>query len=141
LAKIPDVNKPGKYIEKTPYLGDCDDLAKFSGYIAYVKFHCNSHIIHFLIGGNIHLGHAITYGIIEGKYHFWDNEYYRGGWDSVEAFMTEKYPGYIIYLHKPLKDVLEELYNEGHLEYAPVKPESKRPSRKRDCEDGICPIN
>jgi hypothetical protein len=141
LAKIPDVNNPKRTIEKTPYQGDCDDMAKWNGYLSYVVMHTNPYIIHFLIGGNIHLAHAIVYGIADGKYHFFDNHTYRGAWDSVKHFMEAKYPGYIIYFHEPLKDVLERLYKEGHLEYAPVEPESKKsPSKKKDCEDDVCPL-
>lgn len=140
LSKIPDVNKPGSFIEKTPYQGDCDDFVKWNGYLPYVVMHSNPWIIHFLINGNIHVAHAIVYGIADGKYHFFDNHAYRGAWDTKEAFMEAKYPGYVIYFHEPLKTVLERLWNEGHLKYAPIE-ERKSSSNKKSCEDGVCPID
>lgn len=142
LDKIPDVNKPGRIIEKTPYQADCDDFSVFSGYVAYVKLHCNSHIVHILCSTNVQLAHAVCYGIIDGKYHFWDNDYYRGAFDSVQDFVDTKYPGWIVYYHRALKEHLEELFLEGHLEYAPTEPARKsRASKKSDCKDGTCPIN
>lgn len=137
LSKIPDVNNPKRIIEKIPYNGDCDDMAHWNGYLSYVVMHADSYIIHFLMNGNIHVAHAITYGIVDGKYYFFDNMSYRGSWNSVEEFMTAKYPGYVIYFHKALKIVLEDLFNEGHLKYAPVS--TSRKSKTKACNiNGVC---
>lgn len=139
LSEIPDANKPGNTIHKTPYQGDCDDFASFNAYVAYVQFHYQPYIVYILNGGNIHMTHAICYGIIGGRYHFWDNTDYRGAFDSVDDFRDQKYPGWIIYFHKPLKEVLEDLYRKGHLEYAPVQTARKSTSKTKACPvDGVC---
>ena len=143
LSEIPDVNNPGRIIKKIPFRDDCDGFANFNPYVAYAALDYDCYVVFILNLGNIHVGHAISYGWEEAEKlncHVWDNQYYRGKWSNIQAYISAQYPNWIIYHHVTLEEELRELFKKGHLEYA-VKPESKRPSRKRDCEDGICPIN
>ena len=141
LSEIPDVNNPERIIKKTPYRGDCDDFANFNPYVAYSALDYDCYVVFILNLGNIHVAHAISYGWEEAEKlncHVWDNQLYRGKWSNIESYINTNYPNWIIYHHVTLEEELRELFKKGHLEYAPVKPESKRPSRERACEDGMC---
>lgn len=143
LSEIPDVNNPARIIKKTPFQGDCDDFANFNPYVAYAKLGYECYVVFILNLGNIHVAHAISYGWEEPERlncHVWDNQGYGGKWSNIESYINTNYPNWIIYHHVTLEEELRGLFKKGHLEYA-VKPESKRPSKKRDCEDGMCLIN
>ena len=143
LSEVPDVNNPGRIIKKIPFRDDCDGFANFNPYVAYAKLGYDCYVVFILNLGNIHVAHAISYGWEEKEKlncHVWDNQQYKGKWSNIDAFIKEYYPNWIIYHHVTLQEELTELFKRGHLEYMPVKPESKRPS-KRSCEDEICPIN
>ncbi len=142
LSEIPDVNKPGRIIKKTPYLGDCDDFANFNPYVAYSVLDYDCYVVFILNLGNIHVAHAISYGWEEPEKlncHVWDNQYYRGVWSNIEAYIKENYPNWIIYFHRPLEEYLRELFAKGHLEYAPNRPAQK--TSKKSSPKNICPLD
>ena len=144
LSEIPDVNNPGRIIKKIPFHDDCDGFANFNPYVAYAALNYDCYVVFILSLGNIHVAHAISYGWEEPEKlncHVWDNQLYRGKWSNIESYVNTNYPNWLIYHHVTLQEELTELFKKGHLEYAPVEPESKRPSKKKVCEDGMCLIN
>jgi len=143
ISEVPDVNKPGTIIKKIPFRDDCDGFANFNPYVAYAALNYDCFVV-FILNLNIHNAHAISYGWEEAEKlncHVWDNQLYRGKWSNISAYVKSNYPNWIVYHHVTLQEELTELFKKGHLEYAPVEPESKRPSKKKVCEDGICLID
>jgi len=137
LPTIPDVKAPGKVITKVPFRGDCDDFANFNPYVAYAQFGYDCYVVFIFSQGNIHVGHAISYGWEEKEKlncHVWDNMYYRGKWPNISAYIEYNYPDWGIYHHVPLERELRGLFKEGHLEYAPAAT-----AQTRKCT-GTCPI-
>ncbi len=144
LSEVPDVNKPGRIIKKIPFRDDCDGFANFNPYVAYAALGYDCYVVFILNLGNIHVGHAISYGWEEAEKlncHVWDNQYYRGKWSNISAYVKSNYPNWIIYHHVTLQEELTKLFKKGHLEYGPVEPSrgSTRPKTKNYCTpDGIC---
>ena len=116
LSEIPDVNNPERIIKKTPYQGDCDDFANFNPYVAYARLEYDCYVVFILNLGNIHNAHAISYGWEEAEKlncHVWDNQYYRGKWSNIQAYISAQYPNWIIYHHVTLQEELTKLFKKG----------------------------
>jgi hypothetical protein len=142
LPEIPDVRNSSRIIIKDIFVGDCDDYALWNPYIAYARLGLKGYVVYILNQGNVQVAHAISYAWNDDNQltcHVWDNQYYRGAWTNIEAYIKDRYPNWIIYFHKPLDEYLRELFKEGHLEYAPNQP-TQRTSRKSTPKK-ICPID
>lgn len=121
LEEVPDEFNLERTIKKRPFQGDCYSFAIFNAYVAYaaLDYDCYIAIIKHPEGG--FAAHALAYGYEEpgGNCHVWSNQYYKGEWESIETFVEEKYPGWVIYQQLPLEEKLNMLFERGHLEYAP----------------------
>lgn len=143
LPEIPDVRNPNRVIIKNIFVGDCDDFALFNPYVAYARLGLEGYVVYILNQGNVQVAHAISYAWNdENKLtcHVWDNQYYRGVWTNIEAYIQSRYPNWVIYFHKPLDEYLRELFDEGHLEYAPAQP-SQRTSHKKQSPKNYCSLD
>ena len=114
MTEIPDVNHPGNIIEKQPFHGDCDDFAIFTAYLLdYLGYES-----YYVTISNKEIAHAISYGKKENEVVIFDLWYYRDGYSNLEDYIAKKYPSCIINRKVNINSFLEQLFMEGHIQYA-----------------------
>lgn len=114
MTEIPDVNNLERTIKKYPFTGDCDDWAIFTAYLLdYLGYES-----YYVTISNKEIAHAISYGKKENEVVIFDLWYYRDGYSNLEDYIAKKYPSCIINRKVNINSFLEQLFMEGHIQYA-----------------------
>ena len=115
MSIIPDVNLPGRWIKKKPWVGDCDDFAIFTAYVLEEKLGYQAWYIEIQ---TMQMAHAISCAQDQGGlWHCFSLWVYYGPFSSIEDFLQRKFPGWRVRKRLRIGDFLGALFRQGHVQY------------------------
>jgi len=113
MSAIPDVNLPGRWIKKKPWVGDCDDFAIFTAYVMEEKLGYQAWYIEIQM---MQMAHAISCAQDQGGlWHCFSLWVYYGPFSSMEDFLQRKFPGWRVRKRMRIDDFLNILFSQGHV--------------------------